>query len=70
MVSFVDPRDEEYTELSYETNQAWLRAIKKLEGKEFKIGERLPRIFQETGLYDIQSEIHADAWYTATPEED
>jgi ubiquinone/menaquinone biosynthesis C-methylase UbiE len=67
MVSFVDPRDEEYTELSYETNQAWLRAIKKLEGKEFKIGERLPSIFQETGLYDIQSEIHADAWLYCDP---
>jgi len=67
MVSFLDPRDEEFTDLSYETNQAWLRAIRRLEGKEFKIGERLPSIFQEAGLHDIQSEIHADAWLYCDP---
>ena len=67
MVSFLDPRDEDYTELSYEANQAWLRSIQRLEGKEFKIGERLPSIFQEAGLYEIRSEIHADAWLYCDP---
>jgi len=67
MVSFLDPKDEEFTELSYETNQAWLNAVRRLEGKEFKIGERLPSIFQDTGLQDIQSEIHADAWLYCDP---
>ena len=67
MISFLDPRDEQYTELSHEANQAWLKAVRRVEGKEFKIGERLPSIFQETGLHDIQSEIHADAWLYCDP---
>jgi SAM-dependent methyltransferase len=67
MVSFLDPRDEQYTELSHEANQAWLTAIKRLEGKEFKIGERVPSIFREAGLRDIRSEIHADAWLHCDP---
>ena len=67
MVSFLDPKDEDYTELSYEANQAWLRAVRRLEGKEFKIGERLPGILQKAGLYEIRSEIHADAWLYCDP---
>src|SRR6266700_7165135 len=67
MISFLDPRDEEYTELSREANEAWLRAIRKLEAKEFKIGERLPSIFQKAGLEEVRAEIHADAWLYCDP---
>ncbi len=67
MVSFLDPEDEEYTELSREANEAWLRAIRKLEAKEFKIGERLPSIFQKAGLEEVRAEIHADAWLYCDP---
>lgn len=67
MVSFLEPHDEVYTQLSYEANHAWLRAIKSLEGKEFKIGERLPSLLQRAGLHEIKSEIHADAWLYCDP---
>ena len=41
--------------------------IKKLEGKGFKIGEKLPSIFRKAGLSDIKAEIHADAWLYSDP---
>ena len=62
MVSFLDPENEDYTQLSREANEAWLTSVQKIEGKEFKIGERLPSVFQKAGLSDIKAEIHADAW--------
>lgn len=67
MTSFLDPNDDEYTELSHEANGAWLRAVSRLEGKEFKIGERLPSMFQKAGLDEIRAEIHADAWLYCDP---
>jgi ubiquinone/menaquinone biosynthesis C-methylase UbiE len=42
MASFYDPDDEEYSKLAGQAYSAWVDGIKKLEGKEFKIGEKLP----------------------------
>jgi ubiquinone/menaquinone biosynthesis C-methylase UbiE len=62
MASFYDPADEEHTRMVERAYDAWTNGIRKLEGKEFKIGEKLPYIFQKAGLTNIRAEIHADAW--------
>ncbi len=67
MASFYDPDDEEYTELAEQAYSAWAVGIKKLEGKEFKIGEKLPGIFRKAGLFNIKAEIQADAWLYSDP---
>jgi ubiquinone/menaquinone biosynthesis C-methylase UbiE len=67
MASFYDPDDEEYSKLAERAHSTWVDGIKKLEGKEFKIGEKLPSIFRKAGLSDIRAEIHADAWLYSDP---
>jgi ubiquinone/menaquinone biosynthesis C-methylase UbiE len=70
MGAFHDPDDEEYSKLAERAYEAWVNGIRKLEGKEFKIGEKLPGIFQKAGLSDIKAEVQADACYTLTQDED
>ena len=67
MASFYDPEDEEYSKLAERAHSAWVAGIKKLEGKEFKIGEKLPSIFRKAGLSNIRAEIQADAWLYSDP---
>ncbi len=67
MGAFFDPNDETYTELVERTYDAWLDGIRKLERKEFRIGERLPGIFQAAGLSDIKAEVQADGWLYTDP---
>lgn len=67
MASFYDPDDKEYTRLSNRGYDAWIEGIRKLEGKEFKIGEKLPGIFRDARLSNIKAEIQADAWLYSDP---
>ena len=67
MGAFYDPDDEEYTKLAERAYEAWINGIRKLEGKEFKIGEKLPGIFQKAGLSNIKAEVQADAWLYSDP---
>ena len=67
MGAFYDPEDEEYSKLAERVYEAWIDGIRKLEGKEFKIGEKLPGIFQKAGLYGIKAEVQADAWLYSDP---
>ncbi len=67
MASYYDPDDEEYSRLAQRAYSAWVDGIKKLEGKEFKIGEKLPGIFRKAGLSSVKSEIQADAWLYSDP---
>jgi ubiquinone/menaquinone biosynthesis C-methylase UbiE len=67
MVSFYDPDDERYASLANRSYEAWIRGVKKLEGKEFKIGEKLPGIFRDAGLSGVKAEIQADAWLYSDP---
>ncbi|HVH15444.1 MAG TPA: methyltransferase domain-containing protein [Candidatus Angelobacter sp.] len=64
---FYDPDDEEYSKLAERAYEAWVGGIRKLEGKEFKIGEKLPGIFQKAGLSDVKAEVQADAWLYSDP---
>lgn len=67
MGAFLDPNDEDFSELTEEVYEAWLDGIRKLDGKEFRIGERLPGIFQAAGLSDIKAEVQADGWLYTDP---
>ncbi len=67
MSAFCDPNDEDYTRLSKQAGEAWTRGIRRLEGKEFGIGEKLPGMFQQAGLGDIRAEVQADAWLDCDP---
>jgi SAM-dependent methyltransferase len=67
MGAFFDPNDETYTELVERMYDAWLDGIRKLERKEFRIGERLPGIFQAAGLSEIKAEVQADGWLYTDP---
>ena len=65
--AFVDPNDETYSELSEQWENAWGEGVRKLDGKGFRIGERLPGIFHAAGLTDIKAEVQADAWLYSDP---
>jgi ubiquinone/menaquinone biosynthesis C-methylase UbiE len=67
MGAFYDPDDERYSKLAERAYEAWVNGIRKLEGKEFKIGEKLPGIFRKAGLSDIKAEVQADAWLHSDP---
>jgi len=67
MGAFFDPNDETYNELVERMYDAWLDGIRELEKKEFRIGERLPGIFQAAGLGDIKAEVQADGWLYTDP---
>jgi ubiquinone/menaquinone biosynthesis C-methylase UbiE len=67
MGAFYDPDDEEYSKFAERAYEAWVNGIRKLEGKEFKIGEKLPGIFRKAGLSNIKAEVQADAWLYSDP---
>jgi ubiquinone/menaquinone biosynthesis C-methylase UbiE len=65
--SFYDPNDEAYSSLVKQALEAWFNGIRKLEGKEFRIGEKLPGIFKKAGLTGIRAEVQTDAWLYGDP---
>jgi SAM-dependent methyltransferase len=67
MRTFHDPNDQQFTDLALAVEKAYRAGIKKLEGKDFAIGEKLPGIFQRAGLVGIRGEIQADAWVYSDP---
>ncbi len=67
MFSFYDPTDEEFTRLAREINPAYFEGVRRLEGKDYEIGERLPSIFHDAGLSEIKAEIQGEAWMTCDP---
>lgn len=67
MVAYYDPNDEHYSTIAEQEYESFVKGIRRLEGKEFWIGERLPGIFQKAGLSNIKAEIQADAWLNTDP---
>jgi SAM-dependent methyltransferase len=67
MSAFYDPDDERFSKLGEQAQNAWVNGIRKLEGKEFRIGEKLPGIFRKAGLSNIKAEVQADAWLYSDP---
>ncbi len=64
---YYDPNDKRFSRLSDQVWEAQLRGIRKLEGKEFRIGEKLPGIFQEAGLVDMKAEILNNVYLASDP---
>jgi ubiquinone/menaquinone biosynthesis C-methylase UbiE len=67
MGAFYDPDDEQFSKLSRRAHNAWIDGIRKLEGKTFEIGEKLPGIFRKAGLSGVKAEVQADAWLYSDP---
>ncbi len=65
MFSLVDPEDEEFTELAREINRAYYRGVRRLEGKDYELGDKLPGLFRKAGLVEVRVELQADAWTPA-----
>lgn len=67
MVAYHDPYDKQYSNLVEQEYESWVRGVRKLDGKDFWIGTKLPGIFQKAGLSDIKAEVHADAFLNTDP---
>lgn len=67
MSSYYDPNDESFSRLADQAWQAWTKGLRKLEGKDFRIGEKLPGIFQRAGLANIKAEAQSDSYLTSDP---
>jgi hypothetical protein len=65
--SYYDPNDETFSQLGYEFYDAWVKGIRKLEDKDFAIGEKLPTVFQKAGLTTIRAEVQTDTYLTSDP---
>lgn len=61
------PGDEELTKLALRLTEPWADGVRRLEGKHYSIGERLPTIFHEAGLGSIMAEVQADAYLNTDP---
>ena len=57
MISVYDPDDEEFAKLVREIYPLYHEGIRKLEGKDYEIGELLPTIFREAGLGEIRADL-------------
>ena len=61
------PEDESLKELAHELSEAYANGIKKLEGKDYAIGPKLPFIFGQAGLKEITAELQADVYLSCDP---
>lgn len=61
------PEDESLTELAHELSEAYANGVKKLEGKDYAIGPKLPSIFGRAGLKEITAELQADVYLSCDP---
>ena len=67
MVAYHDPYDRQYSSLAEQEYESWVNGVRKLEGKDFWIGTKLPGIFLKAGLSNIKAEVHADAFLNTDP---
>ena len=67
MSAFYDPDDEKFSKLSRRAHNAWIDGIRKLEGKTFGIGEKLPGILRKAKVSGIKAEVQANAWLYSDP---
>jgi ubiquinone/menaquinone biosynthesis C-methylase UbiE len=65
--SFYVPDDEKITKLAIKLGRSYVDGVRKLEGKYFDIGNRLPTIFHKAGLRKIMAEVQADTYLTSDP---
>jgi len=61
------PDDEKFTKLALRLGESYVDGVRKLEGKYFDIGNRLPTIFHKAGLREIMTEVQADTYLASDP---
>jgi ubiquinone/menaquinone biosynthesis C-methylase UbiE len=61
------PDDEKFTKLAFRLGESYVDGVRKLEGKYFDIGNRLPTIFHRAGLREIMAEVQADTYLSSDP---
>src|SRR6266704_914556 len=61
------PVDERFTKLALRIGESLVDGVRKLEGKHFDIGYRLPTIFHKAGLREIMAEVQADTYLASDP---
>jgi len=64
---FYIPDDERFTKLAISLGDSYVDGVRKLEGKFFDIGNRLPTIFHKAGLREVKAEVQADTYLTSDP---
>ena len=65
--SFYIPDDEGFTKLAVSLADSYVDGVRKLEGKYFDIGSRLPTIFHKAGLREVMAEVQADTYLASDP---
>src|SRR2546428_307101 len=65
--SFYIPDDEGFTKLAVSLGDSYVDGVRKLEGKYFDIGSRLPTIFHKAGLREVMAEVQADTYLASDP---
>ncbi len=65
--SFYVPDNQRITKLAIRLGGSYVDGVRKLEGKYFDIGNRLPAIFHKAGLREIMAEVQADTYLTSDP---
>ena len=65
--SFYAPDDVKIVKLANKLSLSYIEGVRKREGKNFDIGNRLPTIFRQAGLSEVAAEIQADAYLTSDP---
>ena len=61
------PDDEKLSKIADKLALSYIDGVRKREGKNFDIGNRLPTIFHQAGLHDIAAEIQADTYLASDP---
>ena len=67
MISLYDPEDEDFAKLARKIYPLYHEGIRKLEGRDYEIGERLPTIFREAGLREISAEVRGNLLMPSDP---
>ena len=61
------PNNEKLSKIATKLQLSIIDGVRKREGKNFDIGERLPTIFHQAGLRDIMADVQADTYLVSDP---
>ena len=69
-LSIYIPDNEKLTKLGIRMGESYFDGVRKLEGKNFDIGNRLPTIFYKAGLREIKADVEAHPFLATDPRRD
>lgn len=61
------PNNEKLSRIADKLQLSYIDGVRKREGKNFDIGDRLPTIFHQAGLRDIIADVQADTYLASDP---